>query len=171
VDNSNEDEIKIGIIGAGQIANSHLKKYQEIEGAKVIAVADILENKAKKAAQEYNIPDFYKDPRKMLSRDDIQAVDVCVHNNKHMPLTVTALEAGKNVYCEKPMAGSYRDAKKMYNTAQKLDKKLHIQLGMIFSPHTRVAKMLIRAFLLGIFLVFAYKKPPWYYKYEVSVRD
>lgn len=149
MDISNEDEIKIGIIGAGQIANSHLKKYQEIEGAKVIAVADILENKAKKAAQEYNIPDFYKDPRKMLSREDIQAVDVCVHNNKHMPLTVTALEAGKNVYCEKPMAGSYRDAKKMYNTAQKLDKKLHIQLGMIFSPHTRVAKMLIREDKLG----------------------
>ncbi|MFW6309423.1 MAG: Gfo/Idh/MocA family protein [bacterium] len=144
-----ENVVKIGIIGAGQIANNHMKKYQDIDGMKIVAVADILKEKAEKAAKKYDIPHVYEDPREMLKREDIEAVDVCVHNNKHMPLTVTALEADKHVYCEKPMAGSYIDAKKMYEKAEELNKKLHIQLGMIFSPHAQIAKNLIDSGKLG----------------------
>ena len=58
-------------------------------------------------AELYKIPNVYTDFRELLKRDDIEAVDVCLHNNLHMPVTVAALEAGKHVYCEKPMAGAY----------------------------------------------------------------
>jgi len=76
-------------------------------------------------------------------------VDVCLHNNFHMPVTVEALRAGKHVYCEKPMAGSYRDAAKMLETAKKLKRKLHIQLSMLYLPETKAAKALIQAGKLG----------------------
>ncbi len=144
-----EKIVKIGIIGAGQIANSHLRNYQDIDGVKIVAVADILEEKAKRAAEKYKIGSYYQDPREMLARDDIEAVDVCVHNNKHMPMTVTALEAGKHVYCEKPMAGSYLDARKMLEVARKMNKKLSIQLSMIYNTDTRIVKDLIEQGELG----------------------
>lgn len=53
----------------------------------------------------------------LLAREDIQAVDICLHNNYHMSATVAALEAGKDVFCEKPMAGAYVDALRMWETA------------------------------------------------------
>jgi predicted dehydrogenase len=84
-----------------------------------------------------------------LARDDIVAVDVCLHNNLHMPVTVAALEAGKNVFCEKPMAGSYRDAETMYERAQALGRKLSIQLNTLFREETKAAKHLIDHGYLG----------------------
>jgi predicted dehydrogenase len=66
-----------------------------------------------------------------------------------MPATVAALKAGKHVYCEKPMAGSYRDAETMYNVAQQTGKKLSIQLSTLFSKETKAARYLIDRGLLG----------------------
>jgi predicted dehydrogenase len=85
----------------------------------------------------------------MLERDDLDAVDVCLHNNFHRPVTEAALRAGKHVYCEKPMAGSYRDAAAMLETAKQLGRKLSIQLSFLFSNETRAAKELIDAGELG----------------------
>ncbi len=98
--------IRIGVIGVGQIGKHHLEIYRQIEGVKVTAIANRGEAEARRVAEIYDIKHVYTDFRKLLERDDIQAVDVCLHNNLHMPATVAALRAGKHVYCEKPMAGS-----------------------------------------------------------------
>ena len=74
-----------------------------------MAVVDIVEEKAKRAAERHGVPHYYTDFRRMLERDDIDAVDVCLHNNLHAPVTIAALESGRHVYCEKPIAGSYAD--------------------------------------------------------------
>jgi predicted dehydrogenase len=66
-----------------------------------------------------------------------------------MPATVAALEAGKHVYCEKPMAGAYRDAERMLQTAQEVGRKLSIQVRNIFSKETKAAKALIDGGHLG----------------------
>ncbi|NQT18410.1 MAG: Gfo/Idh/MocA family oxidoreductase [Planctomycetes bacterium] len=137
------------MIGVGQIAQAHLKTYSKIEGADVVAAADINTERLENSAEEYGIPHTYTDFREMLKRDDIQAVDVCLHNNFHMPMTVAALEAGKDVYCEKPMAGAYTDAEHMLEVARNLGRKLAIQLGTLFGPATRVAKTLIGENQLG----------------------
>src|SRR5689334_794886 len=110
--------IRIGLIGGGQRGQQHLRSYQKIEGAEVVALADIAEAPARQVAAEFNIPQVYTDYHDLIKRDDIDAVDICLHNNLHRPATVAALEAGKPVYCEKPMAGSYADAKVMYDAAQ-----------------------------------------------------
>lgn len=141
--------IRIGIIGCGQIAQGHLTAYQSIPGAKVVAVADIIEERAKESAAKFNVPHSYNSMHPLLAREDIDAVDICMHNNLHRSGTEAALKAGKHVYCEKPMAGSYRDAAAMLESAKKHGKKLAIQLANVFADETRVAKELIQAGKLG----------------------
>ena len=144
-----KDPIRIGMIGVGQIAQAHLKNYSKIEGADIVAAADIDAERLKNSAEKFNIPHTYSNFRELLKRDDIQAVDVCLHNNFHMPMTVAALEAGKDVYCEKPMAGAYADAEHMLKVARSLGRKLSIQLSTLFRPATRVARTLIDENQLG----------------------
>jgi len=143
------DRIRIGIIGVGQIGKSHVNNYAKIPGAEMVAVADLNEVEAKRVAAEFKIPSVYTDFRRMLEREDIQVVDVCLHNNFHAPVTIAALKAGKNVYCEKPMAGAYVDAKAMLDTAARLKRKLSIQLSTLFSKETRAALKLIVDGALG----------------------
>lgn len=141
--------VRIGLVGAGQRGQHHLADYRKIKDATIVAVADINETLANQVAAEYNIPHVYTDYRQLLQRDDIEAVDVCLHNNLHRPVAVAAMEAGKHVYCEKPMAGSYADAKAMYDAAQALERKFHIQLFTLFTDETRAAKTLIDGGHLG----------------------
>jgi predicted dehydrogenase len=147
--NGKRDRVRIGVIGTGQIGKLHLGNYQKIEDTEIVAVADLNEAEAKRVALLYNIPNAYTDYRELLKRDDIQAVDVCLHNVLHRPVTVAALEAGKHVYCEKPMASSYADARIMYDTARRLGRKLSIQMFTLFLKETRAAKELIDGGQLG----------------------
>ncbi|HEY3227952.1 MAG TPA: Gfo/Idh/MocA family oxidoreductase, partial [Roseiflexaceae bacterium] len=87
--------------------------------------------------------------RDLLALPEIQAVDVCLHNNFHAPVSIAAMEAGKDVYCEKPMAGTYIDALAMYEAAQRLGRRLAIQNFMLFSPEVKAARRLIDAGQLG----------------------
>lgn len=146
---NSSDPIRVGMIGVGQIGKQHVRNYQSISGANIVAVADLNEAEARRVAEEYKIPHVYTDFRELLKRDDIQAVDVCLHNNFHNPVTVAALQAGKHVFCEKPMAGAYVDAEQMLNTAQETGQKLCIQLRNIFIKETKAAKYLIDSGKLG----------------------
>ena len=142
-------EVRIGIVGVGQIGKNHLRRYQDIEGVRIVAVADINEDEAKRVAHEFGADHVYTDFRKLLARDDVEAVDVCLHNNLHRPVTVAALKAGKHVYTEKPMAGSYVDALAMRDTARERGLMLHVQLKNLYDPETRVARFLIDEGKLG----------------------
>ncbi|MEZ0324703.1 MAG: Gfo/Idh/MocA family protein [Fimbriimonas sp.] len=143
------ERIRIGIIGCGQIAQHHMNTYSEIEGAEMVAFADVNEEAARSSAEKFGVKNYTTNFRELLGRDDIDAVDVCLHNNFHMPATVAVLEAGKHAYCEKPMAGSYRDAVTMFETAKQAGKELHIQLSTLYANETRAAKELIDLGELG----------------------
>jgi len=153
------DEVKIGIIGTGQIGKMHIMTYRgektwgpqlgPVPGVKIEAVCDINEQELKRVAERYNIPRTTTDFRELLAMDDIVAVDVCLHNNLHAPVSIAAMEAGKHVYCEKPLAGSYVDAERMVATAQKTGRMLSMQLGTLYSKETRAARRMIEEGLLG----------------------
>ncbi|MCE5169179.1 Gfo/Idh/MocA family oxidoreductase [Paenibacillus profundus] len=140
---------RIAIIGVGQIGKHHASEYAHVGGVDVIAVCDVNKGEATRVAEQYRVPHVYTDFRKLLQRDDIEAVDVCLHNNFHAPVTIAALEAGKHVYCEKPIAGSYRDGAAMVEAAAATGRMLHIQLGTLYSKETKAAKALIDAGKLG----------------------
>lgn len=143
------DKVRIGIIGSGQIGKRHVAGYQEIPEAEIVAVADLREDEAQRVAELYNIPNVYTDYHELLARDDIDSVDVCLHNRLHKPVTLDAFEAGKHVFCEKPISWIYRDAKAMVEAAAAAGKRLYIQLNTLFEPETRAAKHLIDSGLLG----------------------
>ena len=143
------DKINIGIIGVGQIGKLHIENYRKIPGAQLVAVADLDRDEAERVATENDIPRIFTDFRELLKLDEISAVDVCLHNNLHAPVSIAAMEAGKDVYCEKPMAGSYADALAMHETAKRLGRKLSIQLMNLFSMEVKAARRLIEAGHLG----------------------
>ncbi len=143
------DKVRIGIIGAGQIGKEHIECYKEVPEAEIVAVADIRADEAERVAQANGIPAVYTDYRALLARDDIQSVDVCLHNRLHAPVTIASLEAGKNVYCEKPMSWCYGEAKAMYDAAQRTGRMLHVQLSTLYAPEARAARRLIDDGQLG----------------------
>lgn len=120
---------RIGIIGCGGIANNkHMPSLKEIQNVEMVAFCDIIPERAEKAAKEYGTPDakFYTDYRDLLKDETIDIVHVCTPNRSHSFITVDALDAGKHVMCEKPMAKTYADAVKMLEAAKRSGKKLTI---------------------------------------------
>ena len=101
--------IKCGIIGCGVIAPSHIESYQNLPGAEVSAVCDLVEKKAMSMAERYRIATTCTDYRKMLDNPEIEAVSVCTDHASHARIVVDALNAGKHVICEKALGISPRD--------------------------------------------------------------
>jgi predicted dehydrogenase len=142
-------EIRIGIIGTGAISNLHIKVWKQVPGVTVVAACDIDKQKLDAWGAKYGVTNLYTDYRDLLARDDIDAVDVCVHNNLHTPIAVAVMKAGKNCYSEKPMAGSYADAKTLYKAADTYGVKLAIQISSIYNNQTRIAKNMVASGKLG----------------------
>jgi predicted dehydrogenase len=142
-------KVRIGVIGNGQIGKHHLERYAKIPEAEIVAVCDIREDEMQRVAQMHNVPHTYANYHDLLAHEDLDSVDVCVHNFLHAPITKDALKAGKNVYCEKPMSWTYADAKSMYDAAKQAGKMLHIQLATIYEPATQAARRLMEDGHLG----------------------
>ncbi len=142
-------KVRIGFVGVGQIAKMHLKRYQEIDGAEIVVACDVNEQELGNVCERHGIPNRCTDFRELIARDDLDAVEVCLHNNLHAPVTIAALKAGKHVYCEKPIAGSYRDGEEMVKAAKACGRMLHIQLGTLYSKDAKAAKRLIEGGALG----------------------
>ena len=144
------DKLKVGIIGTGIIGKSHIRRYESMRNdVEIVAIADINEAEAQRVAQENSIPRVFSDYHDLLKIDEIDSVDVCLPNFLHAPVTIDALEAGKHVYCEKPMAKTGVEAQAMYDTAQRVGKKLAVQMGTIFAKESQTAKRLIEEGTLG----------------------
>ena len=143
------DPVRVGVIGCGQIGKSHIAHYANQTNVELVALADINRTELDRVADQYGVTARYTDFRAMLARDDLAAVDVCLHNNLHMPATVAALEHGKHVFCEKPMAGSWVDAQTMLQAAEAANLQLCIQNRLYFTPETRAARQLVTDGQLG----------------------
>ncbi len=143
------DKIKIGIIGNGIIGEQHIANYSNIPECDITALCDVNEERLNWIGDRYNIKKRYTHIGKMIAQEKLDAVDVCLHNNMHAPVSIYAMEHGLNVYCEKPMSGTYADSLAMYETMQKTGMKLHIQLAFLYTDDTRAAKKFIEAGELG----------------------
>ena len=127
--NMMEKIIKVGIIGCGGIANGkHMPALKKVKDCEMVAFCDLIEERAKKAAEEYGVPGakYYTDYHELLKDESIDVVHVCTPNRSHSFITVDALEAGKHVLCEKPMAINSAEAEKMLEAAKRTGKKLTI---------------------------------------------
>ena len=113
-------KLRIGIVGCGGIANNkHLPAIKKNGNFEIAAFCDIIEEKAQKAKAEYGTPAaaVYTDYQDLV-KEDLDAVYVLTPNKSHSFISVAVMKAGKHVVCEKPMAKSYEDAKKMLDAAK-----------------------------------------------------
>ena len=144
--------LKIGFIGCGGIANQkHLPGMKGMEGVDLCAFCDLIIERAEKAAKEYGTPDakVYTDYKELLADPTIDAVHVLTPNIAHCEITVAALEAGKHVLCEKPMAATPEDAQKMLDARDRTGKLLTIGYQYRHFPENQVAKKVVDEGLLG----------------------
>lgn len=104
----NDRPIAIGLVGAGFVAQIHARSYARLAdlGARVVAVASSRLSTAQPLASLYGA-EPYDNYLKLLDRDDIDIVDLCVPNNLHEPFVIEAAKAGKHIICEKPLTGYY----------------------------------------------------------------
>lgn len=152
-------EVRVGIIGGGMISHRHMMIYSTIQRraaelgftARVVACCEINPQRLKQWGEQYGLAekDLYTDYREMLKRDDLDTIDVCVHNNLHTPIAIEVMKAGFDCYCEKPEAASYYDAKLMMDCAKKLGRKFHVQMSSIMTPQSRTGRDLIAKGQLG----------------------
>lgn len=96
--------VNIGIIGAGRIGKVHADALtRRIPAANVLAIADVYENAAQAAAREFGIPQASGDYRMVLTNDEIEAVVICSSTDTHSQFITEAAQAGKHIFCEKPI--------------------------------------------------------------------
>lgn len=141
--------IEIGIVGAGDRGHTHAKAYEGVENAEVVAVADVDEEAASEHAERFDVPAVYADAREMFDDADLDAVNICVHNNLHRSMVEAAAEAGVHAFCEKPLAATYTDAKAMVEAAEAGGIHFGVQNFELFSEATRAARTLLEAGELG----------------------
>ena len=101
-------KLRVGIIGTGGIAHSHMNQYVKMDDVEIVAGADLVPGKAKAFFEEYgldNVKCDYKDHAELLDDESLKldAVSICTYNRMHKPCTVYALKKGVNVLLEKPM--------------------------------------------------------------------
>ena len=143
--------VKIGIIGCGGIANNkHMPALKKLADVEMVAFCDIIEERAQKAAKEFGVPGakVFTDYRELLKLD-LDVVHVLTPNKQHSFITVDALESGKHVMCEKPMAINSAEAKKMLDAAKRTGKKLTIGYQNRFRPECLYLKKCCEAGDLG----------------------
>lgn len=144
-------KLRAGIIGCGGIANGkYLPAMKRNGNFEIVAFCDSMEEKAQKAKTEYGTKDakVYTDYTELL-KEDVEAVYVLTPNNSHAPISIAALEAGKHVMCEKPMAKSYAEAKAMADTAERMGRILTIGYQNRYRADSEYLKKVCKAGELG----------------------
>jgi predicted dehydrogenase len=128
---------------------SHAEAFQQVPEAEVVAVADVDGERAKEFAAKYEIPQVFTSYEELLARGGVDAVSVALPVFLHAPATIAALEAGKHVLCEKPMARNGAEAQAMVDAAQTSGRKLAVYWRNRFGARALKAKQLMDAGQLG----------------------
>ncbi len=146
------DKVKVGVIGAGRIALlRHLPAFQtcrEAGTAELVAIADPLEENARRAAERFAVPRVFADYRDLLALP-LDAASVCTPNAYHEPIALAALAAGKHVLCEKPLALDYAGARRMHARAEETGLKTAVNFRYRWVPAAAFIRDLIQGGELG----------------------
>ncbi|MBU4510681.1 inositol 2-dehydrogenase [bacterium] len=144
------EKVNIGIIGVGRIGRLHARnlKYQ-IPGSKVLAVADIFKKSARETASQLEISIAEKDYRVLLENKDIDAVVICSSTDTHAQIISEAAQAGKHIFCEKPIALDVEKIDQAIAAVKKAGVKLQVGFNRRFDPSFKKAKDLVAKGTIG----------------------
>lgn len=121
---STSEPLRVGVVGVGFVGRAHLKTYQKLSDADVVALADVNRKLLAHVGDSFDVTDQYDDYEALMARDDIDVVSVCTPNYLHAPVAIAALEAGKHVLCEKPLATTTAEGETMVEAAVKAGRVL-----------------------------------------------
>ena len=140
--------IKVGIIGAGGMAQHHIKGFRQA-GAEVVQIADKSLRAAKSAAKTHDVPDVARKVSDLIANPEIDAVSIIVPNKFHAPLSIDALKAGKHVYCEKPPALNARQVSQMIDAQQAAGKLMLFNFNNRARPESYAVRSEIEQGTIG----------------------
>ena len=141
--------LKIGIIGAGGMLQYHAAGFKDA-GAELLAVCDMNQTAANKAAEDYGISMVFSDSQKMLDElKELDAVSIITPNRTHKPLAIQALQAGKHVFCEKPPALNSKEVAEMKDAADQAGKTLMFNFNNRARPESYALRKYIEAGEVG----------------------
>lgn len=143
------EKLKIGVIGVGNISNEHIQAYLKNPNVELYAFCDINETQLKMMAEKYGVTRTFTNKDEMLALPELDAVSVCTWNSEHAPCTIAALNAGKHVLCEKPMATTVEEAIAMKEAAERNGKLLQIGFVRRFGNDCEVLQDFIQQDFLG----------------------
>ena len=138
----------VGIIGLG-VGRAHLEAYRNNPYAEVIGICDTYTGRLKEVEQEYNIKVAVTDYKELLCKNDIDIISVCTPDHLHAEHVVSAMKAGKDVLCEKPLALTLEDCRRIIKVVDVTDHKFMIGQICRFSPAFKLAKKLIEQGRIG----------------------
>ena len=116
----------VGIVGSGGMGGHHSRSLDKIDSARIVACADISEPTRAKLAEAHAIENVFEDYRDLLAMDEVEAVFVCLPTFLHRDAVVAAAEAGKHVFCEKPISMSLKSAQEMIDACDRAGVKLMV---------------------------------------------
>jgi predicted dehydrogenase len=147
--------VRVGVLGAGAWARgAHLPGYRRDPRCRVVAIADCEIDRARAAQREFDIPLATADAAELLRRDDVDLIDVCTPSHTHFELACAALEAGKHVLCEKPVAYDYRDTRRAHDLARSKNLKTKVGFTFRYSPAMRYMRELVADGFIGTPFIF-----------------
>jgi len=143
-------KLRVGVIGTGAIAKyRHLPEYAAREDVEIVALCDIIKEKADKLAVRYGVESVYTDYKQMIENEELDAVSVCTPNYLHAEISIFALNHGLHVLVEKPMATSLDEANAMIEAAKKQERVLMVGQNQRLAPMHVLAKEIIESGMLG----------------------
>lgn len=143
-------KLKVGIVGLGWVSQIfHLPILSRMEDVEIVAVCDKDKSRSKMIADKFNVPRAYTDYQQMLAKEEIEVVDVCTSTDTHLPITMAALEAGRDVFVEKPIARRYLEAVQMADAAKQFKKKVMVGMNNRFRPDTMILKSFVEKGEIG----------------------
>lgn len=162
-----QKKVKIGVVGCGVVAAAYYLPYlMNMENAELVAVCDRFEPRTAACARLFGARQQYQDYYEMIARADIEAVLILTAPGTHVPFTLKAVEAGKHVLLQKPMATSMEDARKIAAAVRKHKVKALIEpsSSTLLEPEVVELRELVRKGVLGDILWFslAYTGPTKY---------
>jgi predicted dehydrogenase len=142
-------EINVAIVGCGYVANGHLQAWRNVREARVVAVADLNENLAKRTAEAWKIPKYYSTLSHLVAQSKVDLADICTPPQAHAVLAVEAMNAGVNVLIEKPMTMTVKDAKEIVECQKVTGVKAGVMHNWLFDDPVLQADSIIKKGKLG----------------------
>ena len=144
------DVLRFGVIGAGRIGKIHAENLAtRIPGAQVVAIADVNLEAAQQTAARLHIPAVYQDYQAILQDPQVEAVAICSSTDTHARLIVEAAQAGKHIFCEKPIDHDLAKIGAALEAVDKAGVKLQIGFNRRFDPNFRKIHDMVAAGKIG----------------------